>query len=185
MKPLLYPIASDDHIFGSPAASIELLEYGDYECTYCGLAYLTVKVIQRQLGSDVKYVFRNFPMSSVHPHAFFAAVAAEAAGLHGKYWEMHDIIFENQGPLDREAIFHFAAILNLDIRRFKDDVQRKNLMAKVDRDFESGLRSGVKGTPSFFINGEKYEGDWMSTDLLQHLKNVLAEAISYESGIIF
>jgi protein-disulfide isomerase len=185
MKPLLYPITSDDHVFGNQAAPLELLEYGDYECFYCGLGYLTIKDIQRQLGNDVKFVFRNFPLSKIHPHAFFVAVATEAAGVQGRFWEMHDIIFENQETLDKETIFHFAAMLDLNIHRFKDDVHRKNLIEKVENDFESGLRSGVKGTPAFFINGAKYEGDWMNADLLQHLKNVLAESISYERGIFF
>jgi protein-disulfide isomerase len=174
MKQLLYPISSNDHVFGNTAASLELLEYGDYECPYCGRAYPIVKEIQQQLGGDLKFVFRNFPLSKIHPNAFFAAVATEAAGVQGKFWEMHDIIFENQRTLDTEIIFRFAAALDLDIHRFKDDVQQENLIEKVEKDFESGLRSGVNGTPTFFINGEKYDGAWIDAALLQHLKIVLA-----------
>jgi len=175
MKQLTTPVNSNDHIIGNPNAPIELVEYGDYECPYCGRAYPIVKDIKQQLGKDLKFVFRNFPLSKIHPHAFSAAVATEAAGLQDKFWEMHDIVFENQKTLDAKDIFAFAGQLGLDIDRFRNDIQQTSLVDKVEKDFETGMRSGVNRTPTFFINGQKYEGEWGSGQLLQYLKNVLAE----------
>jgi protein-disulfide isomerase len=174
MKQLIYLVNSKDHVSGNPDAAIELVEYGDYECPYCGRAYPIVKDIQRQLASDIKFVFRNFPLSKIHPHAFSSAVAAEAAGIQGKFWEMHDIIFENQKKLDSEDILHFASVLKLNMDRFKKDVRQNFLIQKVEKDFESGIRSGVNGTPTFFINGKKYEGDWANNQLLKYLKSILS-----------
>jgi protein-disulfide isomerase len=174
MKQLVQPVDSNDHVFGNADAPIELVEYGDYECPYCGRAYPIVKDIQRQLGSDLKFVFRNFPLSKIHPHAYLAAVATEAAGLQNKFWEMHDIIFENQETLDTQNIFLFASSLGLDIKRFKNDVEQKRLIDKVEKDFETGIRSGVNRTPTFFINGKKFDGDWTEDELLQYLKSILS-----------
>lgn len=160
MKQLTPTVNSNDHIIGNPVAPLELVEYGDYECPFCGRAYPIVKAIQQQLGRDLKFVFRNFPLSKIHPHALSAAAATEAADLQGKFWEMHDIIFENQKTLDAERIFLFASRLGLDIERFKNDIQQKDLIDKVEKNFESGIRSGVNRTPTFFINGEKFDGEW-------------------------
>ena len=145
-------------MYGNPFATLELVEYGDYECPYCGRAYLIIKDILQKIGGEMKFVFRNFPLSKIHRHAFSAAVATEAAGLQNKFWEMHDIIFENQEKLDIENLFHFAKSIGLDLERFKNDIHLKALSDKVEKDFESGIRSGVNSTPSFFINGEKYAG---------------------------
>ena len=179
MKQLKLSINSNEHIWGNPNASLELVEYGDYECPYCGRAYPIVKDIQQKLDGDIKFVFRNFPLSKIHPHAFMAAVATEAAGLQGKFWEMHDIAFENQRSLDTENIIYFASLLGLDVDRFKEDIQERRLAEKVEKDFESGLRSGVNRTPTFFINGQKFEGDWSTGELLDYLKGQLA-AISID-----
>jgi protein-disulfide isomerase len=176
MTQLTPAVNSNDHSFGNPGAPIELVEYGDYECPYCGKAYPIVKDIQRKLGSELKFVFRNFPLAKIHPNAFSAAVATEAAGRQDKFWEMHDLVFENQKTLDAENIFHFADILRLDIERFSYDIQLKALIQKVEKDFESGLRSGVNRTPTFFINGIKYEGSWSGDQLFQYLKSQLTEA---------
>src|SRR5258705_8554548 len=140
MKQLIPAINSNDHITGNAAALIELVEYGDYECPYCGRAYPIIKDIQQTLESEIKFVFRNFPLSKIHPHAFSAAVASEAAGLQNKFWEMHDIIFENQRKLGDENILLMASSIGLDPERFKNDIQQKTLIDKVEDDFESGLR---------------------------------------------
>lgn len=175
-------INSKDHLMGNnPAAAIELVEYGDYECPYCGRAYPIVKEIKQQLGGDIKFVFRNFPLTKIHPNAFPAALATEAAGLQGKFWEMHDMVFENQKTLEEASILLFADKLNLDIERFKNDLQEKMLADKVEQDFESGIRSGVNRTPTFFINGKKYEGEWSDDQLLQHLKSILVRVPSSEA----
>jgi protein-disulfide isomerase len=178
MKQLTPAINSNDHISGNSRTPLELVEYGDYECPYCGRAYPIVKDIQQRLGSDIKFVFRNFPLSKIHPHAFSAAVATEAAGMQGKFWEMHDIVFENQKTLEAGNIFLFASMLGLDIERFKNDLQQKPLMDKVEKDFESGMRSGVNRTPTFFVNGEKYDGEWGDGRLLQYLEAMLMAIVS-------
>ena len=170
LKPL---VNSKDHIQGKNTAPLELVEYGDYQCPNCGRAYPIIKSLQRSLGDDLKFVFRNFPLSEIHPDAFTAAVAAEAAGLQDKYWEMHDIIFENQQALDLESLFPYAKAIGLDVKRFKNDIQKNELANKVEQDFESGIRSGVNGTPSFFINGRKYNGDWEEDVFDQYLKSQL------------
>src|ERR1700704_3194594 len=120
-------VNSKDHIQGKVTAPIELVEYGDYQCPHCGHAYPIIKNIQRRLGADLKFVFRNFPLSESHPDAFNAAIAAEAAGLQGKFWQMHDIIFENQVALDVESLFLYAKKTGLDLERFKNDIQKNEL----------------------------------------------------------
>lgn len=171
MKQLTPAINIADHVFGNPIAPFELVEYGDYECLNCGRAYSIVKEVQRQLGSDVKFVFRNFPLSKIHPHAFMSAVATEAAGRQRKFWKMHEIIFENQEILDAETILMFAENLGLDLESFKKDLQDDSLISKVENDFESGIRSGVNRTPCFFINGSRYDGQWGENHLLRYLKS--------------
>ena len=171
MTQLTPAVNSKDHISGNPAALIELVEYGDYECPYCGRAYPVIKDIQRKLGSEMKFVFRDFPLSKIHPHAFLAASATEAAALQNKFWEMHDIIFENQKMLDIEHIFLFAKTIRLGMERFQYDIQQNTSTEKVHKDFESGIRSGVNRTPTFFINGEKYNGDWAEGQLLNDLRS--------------
>jgi protein-disulfide isomerase len=173
MAQLKPPVNSKDHIQGKVTAAIELVEYGDYQCPHCGHAYPIIKNIQQSLGADLKFVFRNFPLSEVHPDAFNAAVAAEAAELQQKFWDMHDIIFENQQELIVESLFLYAKTIGLDLKRFKNDIQSSILSAKVEKDFESGVRSGVNGTPSFFINGKKYNGDWEEDVFSQYLKSLL------------
>lgn len=173
MTQLFLPVNIQDHVYGNSNAPLELIEYGDYECPYCGKAYPIVKSIKQKLGSDLKFVFRNFPLSKIHPHAFSAAVATEAAARQDKFWQMHDIIFENQKTLSIENIIQFATTIGLDLDRFQNDMQQKELADKVSKDFESGMRSGVNKTPTFFINGKKYDGDWMGDQLFQYLEGLL------------
>ncbi len=162
-----------DHLQGNSDAPIELVEYGDYQCPHCGRAYPIVKSIQRKLGNKLKFVFRNFPLAEIHPDATRAAVAAEIAASQGKFWEMHDIIFENQEDLDDESLIRYAAEIELDMRKLNSDFQKPEFMEKVENDFESGVRSGVNGTPSFFINGEKYNDSWEENKFLMHLQSYL------------
>jgi len=178
MTPLKPAVNSNDHMFGNPAALLELVEYGDYECPYCGRAYPIVKDILQRMDGEIKFVFRNFPLSKIHPHAFSAAVATEAAGMQNKFWEMHDLIFENQRALEEENIFHYAKEVGLDLERFKNDMKQSAFADKVESDFDSGLRSGVNRTPTFFVNGKKYDGDWGEDQLFQFLKKQLAGIVS-------
>lgn len=164
-------VSSKDHIQGNKNAALELVEYGDYQCGHYGHAYPIIKAVQQEMGNKLKFVFRNFPLSEPHPDAFKAAVAAEAAALQNKFWEMHDIIYENQERLDWKALNFYAEKIGLDAGRFQEDIKINKVTVKVEDDFESGVRSGVNGTPSFFINGEKYDGDWEEYELLQYLKS--------------
>lgn len=168
--PLRPPVSEKDHSEGNPNAIIELVEYGDYQCPHCGKAYPVVKHMQQQLGDKLKFVFRNFPLAKIHPEAVMAAVATEAAALQGKYWEMHDIIFENQEWLDRDSLLEYAGAIGLDIPKFDRDMARSELAEKVEADFESGIRSGVNATPTFFINGEKYNNGWEGERMLDFIK---------------
>src|SRR5215467_3841244 len=113
--PLTPPVSEKDHIQGNPNAPIELLEYGDYQCPHCGRAYPIVKKLQETFGAKLKFIFRNFPLAKIHPEATIAAVATEAAARQEKFWEMHDILFENQQDLSREALVKYAARLGLNI----------------------------------------------------------------------
>jgi len=155
---LLLPRADHDHIQGPIDAPIALVEYGDYECPYCGQAYPVVKAIQERLGERLCFAFRNFPLTNSHPHAEHAAEAAEAAGAQGKFWEMHDLLYENQDALEDEDLAEHAQTLGLDARRLITEVVSGAHMARVREDFQSGARGGVNGTPSFFINGVRHDG---------------------------
>jgi protein-disulfide isomerase len=155
---LTLPDGNRDHIQGSLDAPIALVEYGDYECPFCGEVYLVVKAIQRALGNRLCFAFRHFPLTNVHPHAEHAAEAAEAAGAQGRFWEMHDMLFENQDALDDESLAQYAAALGLDEVRLIREVLAGAYAGRVREDFMSGVRGGVNGTPTLFINGERYDG---------------------------
>lgn len=158
LSKLTLPVAGRDHIQGPIEASIALVEYGDYECPVCGEVYPVVKAIQQRLGDNLCFAFRNFPLVNLHPHAEDAAEAAEAAGAQGGFWEMHDALFENQDALDIEDLARYAAALGLDARRLVSQVRAGAYAPRIREDFKSGVRGGVNGTPSFFINGERYDG---------------------------
>ena len=169
MSKLKPPVSGKDHVQGNEKAAVELVEYGDYQCPHCGHAYPIIKSVQKKLGNKIKFVFRNFPLSEIHPNATNAAVAAEAAALQGKFWEMHDIIFEHQEHLGDTHLIKYAAQVGLDVAQFQVDFDKPLVQEKVENDFESGVMSGVNGTPTFFINGERYNGSWEEDDLLDLL----------------
>ena len=172
----LHPaVSNNDHIQGSADAAIELVEYGDYQCPYCAQAYSIIKSLQRSFGKNLKFVFRNFPLTEMHPYAMNAALAAEAAALQNKFWEMHDYIYEHQQRLDDKSLLGYAEKLGLDLKRFKNDIKLDTLTNKVEQDFESGARSGVNGTPSFYVNGKKYNGDWELDAFEEFLRSMLQE----------
>src|SRR5882672_3979901 len=158
-----------DHIQGPSDAPIMLLEYGDYECPYCGEAYPIVKAIQERLGDRLCFAFRNFPLINSHPHAQHAAEAAEAAGAQGRFWEMHDLLYENQDALEDEYLARYAATLGLDAEPLIKEVHAGAHTARIRDDFRSGARLGVNGTPSFFINGVRYDGATDVEELLSAL----------------
>src|SRR4051794_16716388 len=167
---LILPVGERDHIQGPADAPVTLVEYGDYECPYCGQAYPIVKDVQARLGDRLRFVFRNFPISTSHPHAEHAAEAAEAAAAQGKFWEMHDLLYERQQTLDDAHLQAFAEELGLDIEQFDRDMVEQRQTGRVREDLMSGVRSGVNCTPTFFINGVRYDGSWDEDDLLRALE---------------
>jgi protein-disulfide isomerase len=152
------PIAGRDHIQGPIDAPFALVEYGDYQCPYCGEAYPMVKAIQERLGDKLCFAFRNFPLATMHPYAEHAAEAAEAAAEQGHFWEMHDILFENQNALEDDDIAQYAESLGLDSERLMGEVRSGAHALRVKEDFRGGARNGVNGTPTFFVNGVRYDG---------------------------
>lgn len=157
---LTLPVPGRDHIQGPDDAPIMLLEYGDYECPFCGAAYPVVKAIQKNLGDHLCFAFRNFPLTNMHPHAEHASEAAEAAAVQGKFWEMHDLLYENQEALEDEDLAQYARELNLDGARLIKEVETTAYRARIREDFRSGVRGDVNGTPCFFINGERHDGGY-------------------------
>jgi protein-disulfide isomerase len=154
---LTLPVNDRDHARGNKNAPVTLLEYGDFQCPYCGEAYPIVEEIQRIKGNGIRIVFRNFPLSGVHPNARNAAYAAEAAAKQGKFWEMYNVLFENQDKLKKNELIDYAKELSLDIKQFEKDIKSEAVVSKVEDDFMSGVKSGVNGTPTFFINGARFD----------------------------
>jgi protein-disulfide isomerase len=155
---LKLPDPERDHFQGTTDAPIALLEYGDYECPFCGEVQPIVREIQRRLGHDLCFAFRHFPLTNVHPHAEHAAEAAEAAAEQGSFWAMHETLFANQDTLDDESLAQYAAALGLDETRVLQEVILNAHAHRIREDFRSGVRAGVNGTPCFFINGQRYDG---------------------------
>jgi protein-disulfide isomerase len=170
---LALPVSNTrDHIWGPSDAPVTLLEYGDYQCPYCGQAHHVVKALQAQAGDRLRFVFRHFPLNTIHPYAEQAAEAAEAAGAQKQFWRMHDTLYENQDALELESLLSYAAGLGLDLKRFRDELLGRVHAHKVAEDFMSGVRSGVAGTPTFYINGVRHEGGWDLATLLEAIKQV-------------
>ena len=166
MAKLQPPVSAKDQRTGHPDASIILVEFGDYQCPHCGHAHPLIKKLLAEKGDEILFVFRNFPLQETHPAAFMAALAAEAAGKQGKFWPMHDLIFENQANLNAHLFLDLAEKLELDLRQFGTDWKSPETVKKVEADFESGIRSGVNGTPTFFLNGERLVYDETYESLL-------------------
>jgi protein-disulfide isomerase len=162
--------AGRDHIQGPPEAPVTLVEYGDYQCPYCGAAFPIIKQVQEAMGPDLRFVFRNFPIVTAHAHAETAAEAAEAAAAQGKFWEMHDVLYENQRRLEDDDLHGYAAGLGLDLPTFDDDLAKHVYAARVHEDFMSGVRSGVNGTPTFYVNGIRYDEPYDRATLLAALE---------------
>jgi protein-disulfide isomerase len=164
---LALPVSEErDHIRGPRTAPVTLVEYGDYECPYCGKAYYVVKDLELRAGNLMRFVFRNFPLTTIHPHAERAAEAAEAAGAQGKFWETHDCLYENQQSLEDEDLLKCGSLTGLDIHRIAREMQEGRYITRIREDFLGGARSGVNGTPTFFINGVRHDGSWDLATLL-------------------
>jgi protein-disulfide isomerase len=175
-------VGPDDHAHGPADAPVTLVEYGDYECPHCGRAYRVVQQVLRELGDQVRFVFRNFPLSEVHPHAQVAAEAAESVGARGgeeAFWAMHDLIYENQDALQPDDLIEYAAAADVDPEDVANDLANGAMSDRVRRDFRSGVRSGVNGTPTFFVNGRRFEGDWGDPDAFAAALQEIARTRSY------
>ncbi len=166
-------VSTRDHMEGPTDAPLTLVEYGDYQCPYCGAAYSVVKGLQKTLGKKLRFVFRNFPLTQVHPYALIAAEAAEAAALQGKFWEMHDLLFEQQTFLKPDIIPVWAKKVGLNLEKFGNDIREGVVEMRIKEDRQSGIRSGVNGTPTFFINGARYDGTPDYDSLLKALESEL------------
>src|SRR3989449_6119586 len=168
---LVVPVdPSRDHIQGDPKAVLTLVEYGDYQCPFCGAAYPEVKKVQKEIGPKLRFVFRNFPLINVHEFATVAAETAEAAGAQGKFWEMHDFLYEHQRTLgDHSVALGYAKKLGLDTQRFERDISQHVYQKRIKDDFMGGVRSGVNGTPTFYVNGVRHDEDAVAKALIEAL----------------
>jgi protein-disulfide isomerase len=174
MTHLTPPLGSLDHIQGAVDAPLTLVEYGDFECPYCGAMYGVVKAVQAALGSRLRFAFRHFPLTDMHPHALHAAEFAEAAGTVGKFWEAHDTLYENQSALTDANLARYAVQLGVTERDLAGAFAGSH-DEHIQKDFQSGLRSGVNGTPTLFINGHRYDGNPDAESLLEALRATLHE----------
>ena len=168
---LAVPVTSADHALGPAGARVTLVEYGEFECPHCGRAHFHLKPLRDHLDElGARFVFRHFARDEVHPFSVRAAVAAEAAGAQGRFWEMHDRLFENQHSLEYEDLKRHAAAVDLDVDRFMRDVGDPRFLEIVDAHGEGARRSGVTSTPTFFLNGERYEGSYELEPLIAAIK---------------
>jgi len=167
------PVNQNDHVLGGDRPLVTLVEFGDYECPFCGRAHAIVKDALRRMSDEIRFAFRHFPIRQAHPHALPAALAAEAAGAQGQFWPMHDTLFENQHALEDDDLVGYANDLGLDVNRFIADIESGTHLQKVRADFRSGVRSGVNGTPTFFIDGQRFDGSWADGGLTLTLSTLV------------
>ena len=172
---LAAPVREDrDHILGELEAPVSLLEYGDFECSFCARAHLAVQEVLGQLGDDVCFIYRHFPVATRHPRATSAALASECAAQQGAFWPMHDLLFARQDALEDEDLIRYAVELNLDAGRFQRELAEGTYEDRVREDFMSGVRSGVNGTPSIFIDGRRHDEGWDAPTLIRTLRAHIA-----------
>jgi len=175
MATLKVPVAPADHGQGDEQAPVTLVEYGDYQCPHCGRAYPIVQRVQKHFGKQLRFVFRNFPLTEIHPYAEAAAEAAEFAASQGKFWEMHDAIFENQDRLSPLFLVKLGGELGLDGDALKKALEGHEFLPRIKADFLGGARSGVNGTPTFFINGVRHEGAFDFEDLVEAIDGAIGK----------
>ena len=167
---LAKPVDENDHVLGPADTPVTLVEYGDFQCPHCRAAHFYLKNVLATMGNDMRFVFRHMPLTQIHPMAQPAAEAAEAADAQGKFWPMHDALYENQDLLSPALLTRLGERLGLAMERFIDDVESHRFLPKVKENFMSAVRSGAAGTPSFFINGEPYEGSFDDESLIDALR---------------
>jgi protein-disulfide isomerase len=158
-----------DHVRGSSAGRL-IVEYGDYECPYSRAAFREIERVERRLGDAVRFAFRHYPLTDIHPHALAASAAAEAAARQGRFWQMHDSLFRHQSRLEDDDLGRYAEQLELDVARFESDRTDPDVLARVRRDVDSGDASGeVLGTPTIFIDGVVHRGGYGAGELVEAL----------------
>jgi protein-disulfide isomerase len=175
MAMLKIPVTSNDHTQGDEHARITLVEYGDYECPHCGHAHPIVKLVQKHFGKQLRFVFRNFPLNEIHPNAEAAAESAEFAAAHRRFWEMHDGIFENQSNIGIPLLLELSETLGLSAPDLRNALAAREYAVRVREDFLGGARSGVNGTPTFFINGRRHDGAFELEDIVQAIEAQLLQ----------
>jgi len=171
---LAVPVSDDDHAQGPPGAPFVLVQYGDYECPYTMRSLAEIEAVQSELGDALRWVFRNFPLTEIHPHALQAAEAAEGAGAQGRFWEMHAMLFAHQKALERDDLERYAGDIGLDREAFASALAGAHL-DRIQADFDGGVRSGVRGTPTFFVNGLRHDGSYAGSELLAALRATAPE----------
>ena len=169
---LLNPVHQSDHIRGPADAPLTLVEYGDYECPDCGHLFGILQDLQQEFSTRLRLVYRHYPLSGIHKHAQMAAEAAEAAGAQGRFWEMHDLLFQHQDALDEKHLLRYAEQLGLDLDRFHRDLKQGSYAERVRQDFIAGVQNGVSGTPGLFLNGVRQPGAFDQPALIALLKSV-------------
>lgn len=174
---LAIPVGAHDHASGRGDSPLVLVEYGDFECPYCRAAFPEVEQVRAALGERLRYVFRHFPLKELHPHAELAAEAAEAAGAQGQFWRMYQLLFTREAVLELRDPEGIADELGIDSERFIREVSSHHYAGRVREQFRGGIRSGVNGTPCFFINGARYEGSWQAGDLIAALTGSAEEPL--------
>ena len=170
-------VTSDEPSLGPADAPVVVVQFGDYQCTYCGRAYTILQELADNFAGDVRFVYRHFPISALHPQAQLAAEAAEAAAAQGKFWEMHHLLYMNQHALELEQLVEYAESLGLDVARFRADLTERRFAAEVESDFQSGIASGVTGTPTFYVNGVRYDGPWDTESLAREIEKPLGTRV--------
>ena len=179
MEPFTAPqVRPDDHVRGPAQAPVTVLEYGDYECPYCRGAFRDVRVLADEHPADIRFVFRNFPIPQLHPHAGQAAEAAEAAASQGRFWDMHDLLLQPYSHLDVDSLVTYAEVIGLDIPRFRREVTQEAYAGRIAGDVAEGVRNGVNATPKFYVNGARVDGKVP----LEHLVGMVDQAIAAAHG---
>lgn len=175
-------VTASDHARGAAGAAVTVLEYGDFECPYCRGAFRDVRLLVDEHPADLRFVFRNFPIPQLHPHAEQAAQAAEAAGAQARFWEMHDLLLQPYSHLDEDSLVTYAEVIGLDIARFRREVTDRRYAAKIERDIAEGVRNGVNSTPKFYVNGTRVEGKVPLEHLVELVNQALGAARRQTSG---
>jgi protein-disulfide isomerase len=175
---LMEPVGVADHVLGPANAPVTVVEYGDFECPYCKQATSTVKLMLARFGNQVRFAFRPFPLEGVHPHAMLAAEAAECAAAQGRFWEMHHLLFERQQHLELHQLYDYARKLGLDMTRFIADMNGQVFRERIRRNLRSGDASGVRATPTFFVNGSLVDVSYGKRALLDEVEARLRPAPS-------